>query len=74
VKEDSMPKDLMTLTEAAEALGVSRFKVSRLIRDGTLQAFVSPLDRRQRLVRRSDVEALRDELVPVEVDAGKIAA
>ena len=32
------------------------------------------LDRRQRLVRRSDVEALRDELVPVEVDAGKIAA
>ena len=52
----------MTLTEAAELLGVSRFKISRLIRDGELRAFVSPLDRRQRLVRRSDVEALKQQL------------
>jgi excisionase family DNA binding protein len=73
--EDSMvAKEFMTLTAAAEALGVSRFKVSRLIRDGELQAFVSPLDRRQRLVRRSDVEALKQQFVPVEIETGKIAA
>ena len=64
----------MTLTEAAEALGVSRFKVSRLVRDGLLQAFVSPLDRRQRLVRRGDVEELKQAVVPVEEDPGKVAA
>jgi excisionase family DNA binding protein len=75
VDEESMvAKDFMTLTAAAEALSVSRFKISRLIRDGELQAFVSPLDRRQRLVRRSDVEALMQQFVPVEIDAGKIAA
>jgi excisionase family DNA binding protein len=72
--ESKVTKDFMTLTAAAEALGVSRFKISRLIRDGELQAFVSPLDRRQRLVRRSDVEALKQQLVPVEIDPGKIAA
>jgi len=74
VGERVVTKDFMTLTAAAEALSVSRFKVSRLIRDGELQAFVSPLDRRQRLVRRSDVEALKQQLVPVEIESGKIAA
>jgi excisionase family DNA binding protein len=69
-----MNTDLMTLTGAAEALGVSRFKMSRLIRDGQLQAFVSPLDRRQRLVRRVDVEALKRQFEPVEIEAAKIAA
>jgi excisionase family DNA binding protein len=72
--ETKVTNEFMTLTAAAEALGVSRFKISRLIRDGELQAFVSPLDRRQRLVRRSDVEALKQQLVPVEIDPGKIAA
>ena len=69
-----MTVELMTLTEAAESLGVSRFKISRLIRDGELRAFVSPLDRRQRLVRRTDVEALKQQLVPVEIASGKVAA
>jgi excisionase family DNA binding protein len=74
VKEHPVAENFMTLTAAAEALDVSRFKISRLIRDGDLQAFVSPLDRRQRLVRRSDVEALKQQLVPVEIETGKIAA
>ena len=58
----------LTLSAAAEALDVSRFKVSRLIRDGELQAFVSPLDRRQRLVRRGELEALKRRLIPHEVE------
>ena len=62
--------DFVTLTEAADELGVSRFKMSRLIRDGELRAYVSPLNRKQKLVRRRDLEALRE---PVEVDAGKAA-
>jgi excisionase family DNA binding protein len=73
-KELRMTMELMTLTEVAEALGVSRFKISRLIREGTLRAYVSPLDRRLRLVRQSDVEALKQQLVPGEIETGKITA
>ena len=63
-------EDFVTLVEAAEELGVSRFKVSRLIRDGELRAFVSPLNRKQKLVRRGDLAALKE---PVELDTGKAA-
>lgn len=66
-----MAEDFMTLSEAAESLGVSRFKMSRLVRDGALSAFVSPLDKRQRLVRRLEVEGLKRQLVPVVIDMGK---
>ena len=62
----------MTLADAAEELGVSRFKVSRLIRDGDLRAFVSPLNRKQKLVRRSDLAVLK-EPVPVGVEPKKAA-
>jgi excisionase family DNA binding protein len=55
----------MTLSQAAEHLGVTRYTVQRLMRSGKIQAFVSPLDRRQRLLRREDVERLR-EPIPVE--------
>ncbi len=44
--------DYVTLGEATEVLGVSRFKVWQLVREGVLPTFVSPLDRRQKLVRR----------------------
>lgn len=58
--------ELMTMQEAAESLGVSRFKMGRLVRDGLIQAYVSPLDRRQKLVRRRDVDALRSAVEPID--------
>jgi excisionase family DNA binding protein len=64
--------EFLTLTEAAEELGVSRFKMSRLIRDGELQVFVSPLNRRQKLVRRGDLAPLKEPM-PVEGGMGKAA-
>ena len=64
--------DFVTLVEAADELGVSRFKISRLIRDGELRAYVSPLNRKQKLVRRGDLAALKKP-VPVEIDTGKAA-
>jgi excisionase family DNA binding protein len=64
--------EFLTLTEAADELGISRFKMSRLIRDGEIRAYVSPLNRKQKLVRRSDLAALK-EPVPVEVEPGKAA-
>lgn len=65
-----MTDELMTLGEAAETLGVSRFKMGRLVRDGLIQAYVSPLDRRIKLVRRREVDALRSVLEPIDPEQG----
>ena len=50
--------DLYTISKARELLGVSKNKMWRLVRDGTLEAFANPLDKREKLVRRVDVEEL----------------
>lgn len=49
---------LITLSQAADLLGTTPVRIAALIKAGTLQGFVSPLDRRLKLVRQSDVEAL----------------
>jgi excisionase family DNA binding protein len=48
----------LTLTEAARRLGVSRWTLYRRIDEGALTVYRSDRDRRVRLVKRSDVEAL----------------
>jgi excisionase family DNA binding protein len=63
-----MQDEFMTLKEAAEALGVSRATLWRRIQNGELVSYQSQQDRRQRLVRREEIEAL---LRPVEIDPGK---
>ena len=61
-----MPSDdYVTMGEAEKLLGVSRFKLWQLVREGVLPTFVSPLDRRQKLVRREDLDRLH-EPVPSE--------
>ena len=56
----------VTMTEAQAILGVSRFKIWQLVKDGRLPTFQSELDRRQKLIRRNDLDALREprELEP----------
>ena len=51
--------EYVTMTEAQEILGVSRFKMWQLVRDGEVATYQSTLDRRQKLIRRSDLDALR---------------
>jgi len=51
--------DLITLSEAARILNVSRPKMSRLVASGKLITYVDPLDDRAKLVRRQDVLALQ---------------
>lgn len=53
------PNDLITLSEAAKLLGVSRPKMSRLVGSGKLATFDDPLDERAKLVSRQDVLALQ---------------
>jgi len=57
--------EFLDVEQAAELLGVTRFTISRLIRTGELTTYVSPLNRRKKLLRRDDVEALRQ---PVLID------
>lgn len=69
-----MQREYMTIKEAAEALGVNRATVYRRIKAGELEVFQSRADRRERLVRRADIEAM---LQPVAIEApetGKAAA
>jgi hypothetical protein len=50
---------LITLSEAARLLEVSRAKMSVLVSSGALRTTEDPLDRRVKLVRREEVLALR---------------
>lgn len=53
--------EMLTLTEARELLGVSKTTFAKLVREGTLSARPSRLDKRVKFVRRADVEALKRE-------------
>jgi hypothetical protein len=53
------PKDLITVAEARELLGVSRQKMADMLRLNILRHFPDPLDRRAKLVSRAAVLALK---------------
>jgi excisionase family DNA binding protein len=50
--------EYVNVAEAAQALGVTRRTIWRLISSGRLPAITNPLDHRAKLVRREDVEEL----------------
>jgi len=69
-----MDNDFLTLQQAADEFQVNRVKLWRWIKAGRLVAHQSGRDLREKLVRRSDVEAL---LLPTPIrseDAKKAAA
>ncbi len=53
------PIDLITTTEARHILDVSPAKMAKLIRDGELRQWTTPLDARKKLVSRADDESLK---------------
>lgn len=57
-KGERMQEDCLTLTEASRRLGISRWTLYRRIDDGSLPVFQSEVNRKVRLVRRSDVERM----------------
>ncbi|MGH2531718.1 MAG: helix-turn-helix domain-containing protein [Thermomicrobiales bacterium] len=50
---------MLNASQVAEELGVSVYKVSRLVRHGDLHVFVTERDRRQRLFDPAEIEALK---------------
>ena len=51
--------EFLSMKEAQEYLGVSRMKMWRLVKQGIIPAYSDSLDRRKRLVRKEDIEKLR---------------
>jgi excisionase family DNA binding protein len=64
--------DFLTLQQAADLMRVHRITVWRLVRDGKLRMYQSETNRRVKLVKRADVEALMRPR-PIE-ERGKVAA
>ncbi len=58
MSETDNARDLMTVGEAREVLGISRPKMAQLLKDGVLKVRVDPLDKRVKLVSRTAVQAL----------------
>ena len=52
-------KLFLNLKQAREFLGVSRTKLWDLVKEGRLTLYRAPLDKRVRLVKREDLEALK---------------
>jgi excisionase family DNA binding protein len=66
-------EDYLSMQEAMRLLGISRQTIWRLVRDGKLQTYQLETNRRVKLVKHSDVEALMRPR-PIEADEGKAAA
>lgn len=54
----SEESEFISVAEAREILGVSATRMAEMLREGELTAETNPLDRRGKLVKRADVEAL----------------
>lgn len=67
------PTDYTTLTEAAQLLGVSRWTVYRRVKEAGLTVYESPANRRVKLVKRNEIEALMRPR-PIKDHEGKEAA
>lgn len=55
------PKDLITINEARQILGVGAVKMAKLIKQGVLVHYENPLDGRVKFVSKADVMALIPE-------------
>ena len=55
-----MNPQYLKVVEAQKRLGVSKKKMAALLAEGTLPFQLDPLDKRVKLVRRSDVERLME--------------
>lgn len=61
-----MAETLITTRKAREMLGVSRGKMTDMIEKGEILTYPNPLDKRVKLIRKSDVEALLAQRGEVE--------
>ena len=51
-------EEYVTTTKATQMLGISPYKMAKLLKEGTLKWYPDPLNELRKLIRKSDVEAL----------------
>lgn len=51
--------EFLSMKEAGAYLGASRMKMWRLVRNGVLPVYDNPLDKRRKMVLKSDLDKLR---------------
>ena len=56
------PVDLIRTNEAKELLGISTAKMAQLLKDKVIRHYTSPLDKRVKLVSRTEILSLKDEV------------
>lgn len=61
--KNKQPIDLIAISEAQRVLGVSHAKMAQIIKDGLIEHFSNPLDKRVKLVSRAEVLALKPNRV-----------
>jgi hypothetical protein len=59
------PDDLLTAEQARKMLQISRRKMAQLIASGEIHTQPDPLDKRFKLIRRSEVDALMGRSVKI---------
>jgi hypothetical protein len=52
-------RELITLKQARERLGISKVTMTKLVRERGLTLYENPLDARQKLVDAAEIEALK---------------
>lgn len=60
MKQTGNKPKYLKVTEAARLLGVSRVKITALIKDGTLPVTLDPLDSRVKLIREDALLQLKE--------------
>jgi hypothetical protein len=55
----AMENEYISLRKAREILKVSKLKMSGLVKENKIALFNNPLDKRQKLVKKADIEKLR---------------
>ena len=69
-----MEEQYVTMREAQEILKVSNYTMWKMVKDGRIKAYQSEVDRRRKLIRRSDLDTIM-QAQPIEVSQGpKVAA
>jgi hypothetical protein len=72
VSSEARPRaddEYVTIQQAADLLGVSRFRMARIIKDQQLPVFERAVDKRIKWLRRSDVDGLLEPRPKSEVAA-----
>ncbi len=57
--EQEKPADLILVKDARVLIGVSHTKMTQLIREGIVKTYPNVLDRREKLVSKAEVLALK---------------